>query len=84
MANCFGCLNRPSFFLQAAAADAAAAAALVAVAAGAPLSRKPPAVVRVFRLAEQRRAERGAEGPRIAISCCRGVVGRLCYLVCAL
>ena len=28
MANCFGCLNRPSFFLQSAAADAGAAAAL--------------------------------------------------------
>ena len=38
MTNCFGCLNGPSFFLQAAAAGDAAAR--VAVAAGAPLPRK--------------------------------------------
>ena len=40
VADCIGCLNRRSFFLQAAAAVACAAAALVAAAAGAPMPRK--------------------------------------------
>ena len=69
MANSFGCLSRPFFFLQAAAADAAAETLNPkhsAAAAGAPLPRKrvqgkSPSIARVFQLAEHRRAERVAE-----------------------